>query len=146
MKELVEILALSVLGTLVGSEFAVAAFLNPLVGQLPDEAFHAVRRDGSRLLGRVMPFWYLTAFALVVGVGAVGGVPWPLIGAGAGLMLVVVVLSVAVLVPINNRIGDWGEAADVSRELSTRWDRLHWVRVALLAVTFVLLLIGILHG
>jgi hypothetical protein len=144
VNEIVEILALLVVGTLLGSEFAVAAFFNPLVGRLPDEAFRAVRSDGSRLLGRVMPFWYLTSFALLVGVGAVGG-RWWLIGAGAGLMVIVVLLSVAVLVPINNRIGDWGGADEVSRGLAARWDRLHWVRVALLAAAFVLLAIGVVN-
>jgi hypothetical protein len=60
----------------------------------------------------------------------------------AALMAVVVLLTVTVLVPINNRIGRWSDDADVSRGLALRWDRLHRLRVTLLVVLFVLLVVG----
>jgi hypothetical protein len=44
---------------------------------------------------------------------------------------------------INNHIGAWSQAADVDRDLARRWDRLHWLRVAILVVLFVLLVIGV---
>ena len=50
-------------------------------------------------------------------------------------------LTVTVLVPINNRIAAWTDAAD--RDLARRWDRLHWVRVVILVVLYVLLVLGI---
>ncbi|WP_408066295.1 anthrone oxygenase family protein [[Mycobacterium] nativiensis] len=142
---MVELLALVVVGTLVGSEFAVAAFFRPILGRLPDDAFWAARGDGAGLLGKVMPFWYLTSFALLVAVGVVADSQRRLIAAGAGLMILVVVLSVAVLVPINNRIAA-SRTSEVSRVLAARWDRLHWLRVAMLAVVFVLLGIGVLNA
>jgi Domain of unknown function (DUF1772) len=46
------------------------------------------------------------------------------------------------LVPINNRIAAWPAAGELSRELANRWDRLHWVRVAILAVLFVVLAVA----
>lgn len=116
-----------------GAEFCVAAFTNPVFAGLPDDAFRAARSDASRLLGRVMPFWYFGALAALVLVTAVAR-SW-LTGIAGVLMAAVVVLTVTMLVPINNRIG----AGDFSRELARRWDRLHWLRVALLAAIFVLL-------
>ncbi|MFL0178210.1 MULTISPECIES: DUF1772 domain-containing protein [unclassified Mycobacterium] len=146
MKQIVEILALVVVGTLLGSEFAVAAFLRPILGRLPDDAFWVARGDGAGLLGKVMPFWYLASFALLLGVAAVAGSQRWLIGAGAILMVAVVILSVAVLVPINNKIAAWRAPDEVSRVLAARWDRLHWLRVAMLAVIFVLLAIGVVQA
>ena len=62
----------------------------------------------------------------------------PVIAATA-LMAATVLLSVTVLVPINNRIAHWASDADVDRALARRWDRFHWLRVGLLACTFILL-------
>lgn len=139
MTAIVEILAVLVLGTLVGAEFAVAAFFHPVLRRLSDDAFRPARGDGARLLGRVMPLWYLASLALLVAAAAVVAGPqrW-LIGIGVGLMAGVALMSVAVMVPINNRIA----AGEVSRPLAARWDRLQWLRVTILAAMFVLLVIG----
>ncbi|MGB3284578.1 MULTISPECIES: DUF1772 domain-containing protein [Mycobacteriaceae] len=139
MTATIEILAVLLAGTLVGSEFAVAAFLHPIVGRLPAEGFQAARSDSARLLGRVMPFWYLTTLALMLVAVVIDPGPqrW-FIGAGVGLMAVVVLLTVTMMVPVNNRIA----AGEVSPPLVTRWDRLHWVRVALLGAVLVLLVVA----
>ena len=146
IEAIIEMLAVLIVGPLVGSEFAVAAFANPIVGRLPDQAFRAARSDGGRLLGKVMPFWYIAALVLLVGATVIAHSR--LIGAAAVLLAVTVVLSVAMLVPINNRIAAWsgdGPAdGDSIRELAARWDRLHWLRVVILAVVFVLLVVGAL--
>ena len=68
--ELIEIAALLVVGPLVGVEFGVAAVFNPLLAKLPDAAFRQARGGGSRLLGAVMPFWYLGSLALLIAVAA----------------------------------------------------------------------------
>lgn len=135
-------LAISVTGILVGAEFAVAAFLNPILGRLPDDERRAARADGARMLGRLMPFWYFAAFALLVAVAVVADSQRRLVGTGVGLMAVAVLLSVAVLVPINNRIA----AGEVSTRLVARWDRLHRLRVAILATLFVVLVTGALNA
>ena len=139
MIELIEIAALLVVGPLVGVEFGVAAVFNPLLAKLPDAAFRQARGGGSRLLGAVMPFWYLGALALLIAVAALSRSGFA-VGAVA-LMAAAVLLTVTTLVPINNRIGRWQTDADVSRDLAGRWDRLHWLRVALLAALFLLLLV-----
>jgi len=87
-----------------------------------------------------MPFWYLGALALLI-VEAVLLRDALVIGAVA-LMAAAVLLTVTTLVPINNRIGQWQTDADVSRALASRWDRLHWLQVSLLAALFLLLVIS----
>jgi hypothetical protein len=133
MTETFEILAVLITGSIVGVEFAVAAFAHPIFAGLPDAAFRAARSDAGRLLGKVMPFWYLVSLALLVAVAVT--VRSPLLGAVVVLMAAVVVLTVTVLVPINNRIA----TGEFSRDLAARWDRLHRLRVAMLAAIFVLL-------
>jgi hypothetical protein len=140
MKEIVEIVAVVVAGPLVGVEFGVAAFTNPIVAKLPDGSFRQFRSGGSRLLGAVMPFWYVGTLVLLIA-AAVLSKSAPVIGSVV-LMAAALLLTVTTLVPINNRIGRWATDADVSRDLARRWDRLHWVRVALLTVTWVLLVVA----
>jgi hypothetical protein len=104
------------------------------------------RADGGRVLGRVMPFWYIGSLILTAGLAAAtwGGQAASAAIAAAALLAVSVVMSVALLVPINNRSitwtaddhpGDW-------REQQQRWDRLHYVRVAILIAGFVLALVA----
>lgn len=133
-----QLLALMVIGPLVGVEFGVAAFTNPILQRLPDEAYRQARGTGSRILGIVMPFWYIGGAALVV--AATLWNPAPALIASTVLMGLVVVLSVAVLVPINNRVAAGHSGDDASfHELVGRWDRMHWLRVALLTASFVAL-------
>jgi hypothetical protein len=138
--KMIEIVALVLVGPLVGVEFGVAAFTNPLVAKLPDDAFRQVRSGGSRLLGAVMPFWYIGT--LVVLIAAAAFSKSYLVIAATALLAAALLLTVTTLVPINNRIGRWQTNADVSRDLAGRWDRLHWLRVALLAVVWLLLVVS----
>lgn len=140
MKEAIQILAVLVTGSMVGVEFGVAAFTHPLLARLPDDAFRAARSESSRVMGKVMPFWYFTSLALLVAAAVTARSP--LIGAAVVLMTAAMLLTVTVLVPINNRVAAWPAGGEVSYELAGRWDRLHWVRVALLATLFALLTVG----
>jgi len=146
MNQIVFSLALLITGLMVGVEFAVAAFANPVFARLPDDAFRAARGEASRVLGKVMPFWYgaslvMLVAATVVSVAAGSG-GW-LCGIAAALMAAVVLGTITMLVPINNRIAAWPATGELSRELATRWDRLHWLRVAVLATLFVLLVVAV---
>jgi hypothetical protein len=141
MEHVIAIVALVLTGPLVGVELGVAAFTNPLVSKLPDEAYRAFRSGGSRLLGALMPFWYVgTLVVLIAGAVLTRDV---LAISAVALMGVALLLTVTVLVPINNRIGAWRSTADVNRDLAGRWDRLHWVRVGVLVAMFVVLTIGV---
>jgi hypothetical protein len=140
MEHVIAIVALVLTGPLVGVELGVAAFTNPLATKLPDDAYRVVRTGGSRLGGALMPFWYIGTFVVLIA-GAVLSRNGAAIVAAA-LMGVAVLLSVTVLVPINNRIGAWRGEEDVNRDLAGRWDRLHWVRVGLLVAMFIALAVG----
>jgi hypothetical protein len=145
MRQIVEILALVIAGPMVGVEIAVAAFTNPVFGRLPDDAFRQARSDGSRVLGKVMPFWYIATLVLLIASAVVLRFDW-LVTTAAVLMAVVVLMTVTLMVPINNRIGRWSAAGDVSRDDADRWDRLHWLRVVLLIVVFVALVLAVTLG
>lgn len=141
MKEIIEILAVLVTGALVGVEFGVTAFSHPILERLPEAAYSQGRSASARILGRVMPFWYGLVVLLLLTVVVLQ--PEPLYFAAVVVMGTAMLLTFTLLVPANNRVAAWAGPADVSRELAARWDRLHWVRVALLAVVFVLLVVGI---
>ena len=136
----------TVVGTMVGVEFAVAVFVNPILLRLPAGPSLEARADGARVLGRVMPFWYFGSLILTAGLAAA---TWGRSAAGAAiaaaaLLAVSVVMSVALLVPINNRSVTWtaDDHPDDWREQQQRWDRLHYVRVAIIIVAFVLTLVA----
>jgi hypothetical protein len=141
MEHVIAIVALVLTGPLVGVELGVAAFTNPLAANLSDDAYRVFRSGGSRLLGGLMPFWYLgTLVALIAAAVVSRNVPAIV---AVALMGVVMLLTLTALVPINNRIGAWQSDDDVNRDLARRWDRLHWVRVGLLVAMFAALTVGV---
>lgn len=142
MREIIEIAPVLIAGPMVGVEFAVAAFTNPVFGRLADDAFRQARSDGSRLLGKVMPFWYIATLTVLILAAVVTWQNW-ILAAAAALMVLVVLMTVTLMVPINNRIGRWSAPADTDRDEARRWDRLHWWRVVLLVATFFLLTVGV---
>lgn len=146
MNEITQVLAVIITGPLLGVEFGVGAFTNPILRRLPDAAYRQARGTGAGVLGTVMPFWYLGSTVLLI--AAAVWRPGPMLITPVVLMGLVMLLSVTVLVPINNRVAagfggdDAGEDREQFDELARRWDRLHWVRVALLAAAFVLLVLA----
>jgi hypothetical protein len=139
MTEIIEMIALVLAGPMVGVEIAVGAFINPMLGRLPDDAFRQARSDGSRVLGTVMPFWYIATLVVLIAAAVITR-EWLIIAATA-VLAVVVLMTVTLMVPINNRIGRWTDTAD--RDLAKRWDRLHWLRIILLLAMVVLLAAGV---
>lgn len=144
---LLSITAIVSVGLMIGVEFAVWTFINPILWKLDEEA----RTQGVRLfagrLGTVMPFWYAANFLLLVsdaiflrGQSAVG-----LLAAASGIWAAVIILTVIFLVPINNRLarpdGTW--PPDQAHRQHQRWDTMHRARVVALAAAFVLLLLGV---
>jgi uncharacterized membrane protein len=136
-----------IVGTLVGVEFAVAVFFNPMVVRLPVDSSIAARSDGARVLGKVMPFWYIGSLVLIA---AWTVLAWGQPAAGPALISAIlfavsVVMSVLFLVPINSRSAKWDTegAPDDWREQSTRWNRLHYIRVAVIVAGFALAAIAL---
>jgi uncharacterized membrane protein len=95
------------------------------------------------MLGAVMPVWYIGSLVLVAGWAAAG---WHHHGKGlvvtAGALLILsVVMSLLLLVPINNRNKTWtpeNRPADWKQQID-RWVRWHYVRVAVILAAFALL-------
>jgi uncharacterized membrane protein len=140
------VITATVTGVMVGVEFAVAVFVNPIQRRLPVESWIEATAAGGRVLGRVMPFWYVGSLLLTAWLAAAkwGGLAGGAAVAAAGLLIVSVVMSVTLLVPINNRIITWtadNHPADW-REQQQRWDRWHYARVAVIVAAFVLILVA----
>lgn len=142
MLNALEIVTTVVVGLMVGVEFAVAFVINPILNALPDDSSQRGRSHGGRMLGAVMPFWYLGSLVLVV-VWAIAG--WRhgtgLVVTAGALLIVSVIMSILLLVPINNQGKTWtpeNRPADWKEQMN-RWDRFHYVRVAVIVAAFALL-------
>jgi uncharacterized membrane protein len=143
MLNALEVFTTVVVGVMVGVEFCVAFVMNRIFNALPDDSDQLARSHGGRMLGAVMPFWYIGSLVLVV-ILAIAGWHDPgtglLVTAGA-LLIVSVLMSVLLLVPINNRNKTWtpeNRPADWKQQLN-RWNRYHYVRVAVIIAAFTLL-------
>src|ERR1700733_4679923 len=55
------------IGLMIGTEFAVSAFVNPILEKLDESARVHATRLFARKLGTVMPFWYSLSFLLLIG-------------------------------------------------------------------------------
>ncbi|HWD03322.1 MAG TPA: DUF1772 domain-containing protein [Amycolatopsis sp.] len=138
-----ETLTVVVVGLMVGVEFSVAFVINPILNALPDDSTQLGRAHGARMLGALMPFWYVGSLVLSA-VWAVAGWQQPgasLVVIAAALLIVSVIMSLVLLVPINNRGRAWtpeNRPADWKEQMN-RWDRYHYARVAVIVAAFGLL-------
>ncbi len=138
-----EVATIVVVGILVGVEFSVAFIFNRIFHALPDDSNQLGRSHGGRMLGTLMPFWYTGSLvlSLIWALTDWGRDGTAFIVAGAAMLLLSVIMSVVLLVPINNRGKTWtpeNRPADWKQQLR-RWDRYHYVRVGVLIAGFVLL-------
>jgi hypothetical protein len=134
-------------GLMVGSELAVSAFVNPVVWQLESGPQAQGLSSLARSLGRVMPVWYGLCLALLAlesflhrhQAALIPLVAATLIWAG------VVVFSIAMLVPINNRIASLTAAAPAPgwKRDHKKWDSLHRMPIVLLAAAVLALTYGL---
>ncbi|MFC9671496.1 anthrone oxygenase family protein [Streptomyces sp. NPDC056949] len=143
MLNALEVFTTVVVGVMVGVEFSVAFVMNRIFNALPEDSGQLGRAHGGRMLGAVMPVWYIGSLVLVA-VWALAG--WHRPGAGlvvtAGALLILsVVMSILLLVPINNRGKTWTpeNRPEDWKEQMNRWDRWHYVRVAVIIAAFALL-------
>src|SRR6478752_1551217 len=102
MLNALEVFTTVLVGVMVGVEFSVAFVINPILNALPGDSGQLGRAHGGRMLGAVMPVWYITSLALV----AVWAITrWHHDGnsltvtAGA-LLILSVIMSLLLLVPI----------------------------------------------
>ncbi|WP_435974976.1 anthrone oxygenase family protein [Streptomyces sp. Qhu_M48] len=143
MLNALEVVTTVVVGLMVGVEFSVAFVMNRILDALPEDSRQLGHAHGGRMLGALMPFWYMGSLVLSA-IWAVAG--WHHPGAGlvvtaAGLLILSVLMSVLLLVPINNRNKTWtpeNRPADWKKQLR-RWERYHYLRVAVIIAAFTLL-------
>jgi len=147
---ILDVVTIVCVGLMIGVELAVSCFVNPVICKLNDVAQAEALRRFARLLGGVMPFWYGASLVLMLVEGYLrrheGGLP--LLLAAIAVWGVTIVFTIAVLVPINNRVGAVasGPFPESVRREHRRWDALHRGRVAMLVVAMVLMALGILGG
>ncbi|MFD8616280.1 anthrone oxygenase family protein [Streptomyces sp. NPDC059513] len=135
-----------IVGLMVGVEFSVAFVINRILDALPGDNGLRGRAHGGRMLGAVMPYWYIGSLVLSA-VWAIAG--WNTEGTGlvviaAALLIVSVIMSILLLVPINNRGKTWTpeNAPEDWKEQMNRWDRYHFIRVAVIIAAFTLLVVA----
>ncbi|WP_333735802.1 DUF1772 domain-containing protein [Streptomyces sp. IBSBF 2806] len=138
-----EVVTTVIVGVMVGVEFAVAFVMNRILNALPEESRQLGHAHGGRMLGAVMPVWYIGSLVLVATWGIAGrhhdGAG--LVVAAGALLLLSVVMSILLLVPINNRNKTWtpeNRPEDWQEQLQ-RWERFHYIRVAVIIAAFTLL-------
>jgi len=132
---------------MIGTEFAVSAFINPILVKLDERAEAAATSLFAAKLGKAMPFWYAINLALLAAEAVMrrhesGSI---LLLVSCAVWTAVVLLTVLFLVPINNRIARMNSDSysESARREHRLWDNLHRLRVAALAVSMICFLIGI---
>jgi uncharacterized membrane protein len=101
------------------------------------------------VLGKLMPLWYGVALVLILGTvfehRPISSGPGLFLLIAAGIWAVTIIFTLAMLVPINNRIAkiDPEHPYDCWLQDRRRWDQLHQMRVVLLIMAFLLLLTGL---
>jgi uncharacterized membrane protein len=134
------------IGLMIGTEFAVSAFINPVLRRLEDRAqARAISLFATRL-GWAMPFWYgLSLLLLVVEIVVERHEPGvALLIVASAIWLAVIVLTVLFLVPINNRMMllDAASFPEEAQREHRRWTALHHLRVVALVVAMVCFLLA----
>jgi hypothetical protein len=149
---LLKVIAIAVAGLMVGNELAVALFFHPRIRRLNDSTHFQAAQALAKVLGSVMPFWYALTFLLSLAVlfssETVGTVPWGFSLAAVILFGCAILLTISLLVPINNLVARLRLDAlpENWRELRARWDSLHTVRVIILVVALLFLIYSIIVG
>jgi uncharacterized membrane protein len=135
------------IGLMVGVEFAVSAFINPILWKLDDQPqAQAVQLFAGRL-GTAMPFWYALNLLFLIAESVVlrhepGA---SLLVAAVAIWAAVIILTLIFLVPINNRLArqQSHESPVQAHREHRRWDGLHRARVVVLGTAMVLFLVAV---
>jgi uncharacterized membrane protein len=130
--EILNVVAILVAGLMVGCELAIAAFIHPTLDKLSDSPHLQAASAIARVMGSVMPFWYILTLLLTL---AEVAIRWPASGrlpiwiaVSAALWVLTIVYTLIALVPVNNRIRSWETATPPPDWKSYRrsWDRPPW--------------------
>jgi len=148
MRPLLDVFTTVCIGLLIGTEFAVAVFINPILRKLGSrEELRAIRLFAAKL-GTAMPFWYGVSFLLLIAELVFrhreGGAM--LLVAASAIWATVIILTILFLVPINNRLAriDLDAPAEPALKEHGRWDAMHRWRVASLTAAMICFLLAVM--
>lgn len=146
---LLKISAVVVAGTMTGNEMAVALFFHPRISRLGDAIHARTAQSLAKALGTWMPVWYVLTFLLSLSLTYVvqprWTVQWWLVVCATLLFFLVIIYTLILPVPINNKIArlqpdslplNWVD-------LRQRWDKLHAIRVFFLIIALILLVASV---
>jgi uncharacterized membrane protein len=144
-----DVLTVVSMGLLAGNELAVSAFANPAVWRLEEHAKARALRLLAKALGGLMPIWYGLCL-LLLGLATYlhrQDEAFRFLLAASVIWALVIVYTIALMVPINNRIAALDENRPSEGWLTQhkRWDRLHRWRVFFLTVSLVCLALGLVR-
>ena len=137
------------IGLLIGTEFAVSVFINPILERLDTGTRMKAISLFAKRLGTAMPFWYALSLLLLIAEALLRrhteGIS--LLVVASALWLAVIILTLIFLVPINNRMMrlDSNSLPDDSLREHSRWDLLHRGRVAVLVASMICCLLAVLR-
>jgi hypothetical protein len=138
---LLDTITIAFAGLMVGNELALSAFVNPAVWQLESGPQAQGLSILARSLGRAMPVWYGLCLALLALESILhrGQATLAPLVAATLIWACVIVFSITMLVPINNRIAvlNATEPGSGWKRDHRKWDSLHRIRILLLTVAFV---------
>jgi uncharacterized membrane protein len=149
MRPLLDVVTTVCIGLLIGTEFTVAVFINPILRKLEaSEELRAISLFAAKL-GTAMPFWYGVSLLLLIAelMSRHNESGFLLLIAASAIWAAVIVLTILFLVPINNRLTRVDPDAAVEPALNEhgRWDAMHRWRVAALTAAMVCFLIAVLR-
>ena len=141
---LLDIITILCIGLMVGTELTVSLFINPVIWQLDDQAQAKALSLFGGLLGKVMPLWYALCLVLMIVEAYLRRHQpgFPLILTAIVLWIAIILYSIAVLVPINNRIVALPTASSLPTHWlaeTKKWDALHRWRILFLIIAMICL-------
>jgi uncharacterized membrane protein len=138
------------LALLTGTEFAVSAFINPLLWRLEDRCQAFAVKALAAQLGTIMPFWY--GFSLLL----LAAEAWlrrsspgaPFLWAAIAIWALTILTTIFFLVPINDRLRkvetvSFGTADKIAHR---QWDRRHRMRIAALVIAYLLFILALVNA
>jgi hypothetical protein len=135
---LLDTITIVCVGLMVGNELAVSAFVNPAIWQLETVPQAQGLSILARSLGRAMPAWYGLCLVLLALESFLHRNVWAPLLAATLIWAAVIVFTVTMLVPINNRIASLNTALPTPgwKRDHQKWDSLHRLRIPLLVIAF----------
>jgi uncharacterized membrane protein len=142
--QLLDIVTIASAGLMTGNELAVSAFVNPALRGLEKGPRAQALSILARSLGRAMPVWYGACLALLTLESLLHRhqASLPALLTATLIWVSAIIFSIAVLVPINNRIASLNTTALAPgwERAHGRWDFLHRARILLLIIALVILI------